>query len=79
MKPLVSIVFVTAVCTAGTALADVQVSDADGDGVFSMEELQAAIPDMTEGLFALVDTDGDGVVSPDELASAEAAGTIPQG
>ena len=79
MKPFASIVIIAAMGTAGAAIAQTQVSDTDGDGVFSMEELQAAIPDMTEGLFALVDADGDGVVSAEELASAEAAGTIPQG
>ena len=73
MKPLVTTA-VVALLAAGSAFA--QVSDADGDGVFSLAEIQAAYPDVTEDAFAAIDTDGDGAVSVDELAAAEEAGVL---
>jgi opacity protein-like surface antigen len=51
--------------------------DADGDGMYSLPELQAGYPEMTAEDFALVDANGDGLVDPDELASAQNAGVLP--
>ena len=51
--------------------------DTDGDGMFSMVELNATYPDMTEETFTAIDTDADGSVSEAELAAAVAAGTLP--
>ena len=64
---------------AGAAFAAENVSDTDGDGVFSIEELAAAFPGITEDLFATIDIDGDGAVSAEELAAAEEAGVLTQG
>lgn len=68
-----------ATLTAGAALAMGHVSDTDGDGVFSIEELAAVFPGITDEIFAAVDTDGDGAVSAEELAAAEEAGVLTQG
>lgn len=63
----------------GPALAqDMTVEDANGDGVYSMEELQAAYPDLTEDQFKLIDANADGSVDADELAAAQEAGTLAQ-
>lgn len=48
--------------------------DANGDGVITLEELQVAIPDITEENFALLDTDGDGVLSPLEFETLVPSG-----
>lgn len=78
MRPFASL-FVIGAMTAGyAAFAAGHVADTDGDGVFSMEELQAAYPELTEDLYVLVDVDGDGTVSAEELEAAEAAGTLPR-
>ena len=64
---------------AGAALAQTMVEDTDGDGVYSMEELQVAFPDLTEDVFTTVDTNADGAVDADELAAAEEAGVLVAG
>ncbi|MCK0167008.1 EF-hand domain-containing protein [Jannaschia sp. S6380] len=50
--------------------------DADGDGNVSLEELQAAYPEVTADAFASMDTDADGVLSADELQAAIDAGML---
>ena len=59
-----------------TAATAAEVTDMDGDGMYSMEELQAAYPDLTEETFAQIDANADGMVDADELAAAETAGTL---
>ena len=68
------IAFLAAMTVAGTAFAEVQ--DSDGDGVFSMDEMVAAYPDLTEETFGQIDTDADGAISAEELAAAIAAELI---
>ena len=63
---------------AGAAHAQGTPEDTDGDGAFSMQELQVAYPDLSEDGFLLIDTDGDALVSPDELAAAQASGVLPE-
>lgn len=72
----VSLAMLTFGATAAIA-ADVE--DSDGDGVFSMDELKAAYPDLTDDLFGVVDGNGDGMVDPDELAAALDAGLLVAG
>ncbi|MCX7889271.1 MAG: EF-hand domain-containing protein [Rhodobacteraceae bacterium] len=54
----------------------VDVKDVDGNGSYSMEELKAAYPDLTEEIFKKVDTNADGSVSAEELKAAQDAGTL---
>lgn len=58
------------------AFAETVVTDTDGNGSFSTEELVAAYADLTEETFKAVDTDANGEVSAEELAAAKAAGTL---
>ncbi len=51
--------------------------DTDGDGVYSLAEMQAAFPDLTEETFTAIDANGDGMVDPDELKAAQEAGVLP--
>lgn len=51
--------------------------DADGDGVVTLEEAQAAHPDLTEAQFAAMDANGDGGLDADELSAARDAGQLP--
>jgi hypothetical protein len=44
--------------------------DTDGDGSYSMEEMIAAYPDLTEEQFADIDSNEDGVIDPAELEEA---------
>jgi len=50
--------------------------DANGDGVLSVEEVQAVWPDMTAEQFAELDTDGDGALNDAEVMAAEDAGMM---
>ncbi|MGB3148181.1 MAG: EF-hand domain-containing protein [Paracoccaceae bacterium] len=61
---------------AGAALAQTVVTDVDGDTVFSIEELQAAYPDLTAELFAQMDFDSSGAVDADELQAARESGLV---
>jgi hypothetical protein len=61
---------------AGAANAQTVVTDTDGNGSYSIEEMTAAYPDMTPDIFAQVDVNGDGAVDADELAAAREQGTL---
>ncbi|MFN7222608.1 MAG: EF-hand domain-containing protein [Paracoccaceae bacterium] len=59
---------------AQTALPDI--SDTDASGAWSLTELQAVWPELTEGEFAAVDANADGSVDIAELTAAIEAGTL---
>lgn len=61
---------------ASVASAQTVVTDTDGNGTYSIEELTAAYADMTPEVFATIDANADGAVDADELAAAREAGTI---
>lgn len=50
--------------------------DTDGDGVYSFEEMLAAVPTLTEETFITIDANGDGAVDEAELAAAQESGLI---
>ena len=52
------------------------VTDTDGDGAFSMEELKVTYPDLTAEMFITIDIDGDELVSAEELDAAVEAGVL---
>lgn len=56
--------------------AQVLIADTDGDGVYSMQELRAAFPALTERDFIAADSNADGAVDIEELAVAVEAGYI---
>lgn len=58
---------------AGAARAQ-EVEDANGDGVYSLEELRATFPDLSEADFLLLDTDGNAVIDAAELEAGAVAG-----
>ncbi|MCB2128981.1 MAG: EF-hand domain-containing protein [Rhodobacteraceae bacterium] len=61
---------------AVAAHAQTVVTDTDGNGTYSIEEMTAAYPDMTQELFTSIDANADGQIDADELAAAREAGTI---
>ena len=67
---------VTFAATGFAASAQTAVSDTDGNGVYSIEELTAAYPDMNAGIFGQMDVDGSGAVDADELQAAREGGLI---
>lgn len=55
------------------ALAQDMPADADGNGTWSMEELLASYPNLTEEAFAAIDTSADGAVDQAEYDAAVGA------
>ena len=51
--------------------------DGDGDGMLSLEELQAGYPDVSGDAFLTMDANADGMLDGDEVTAAEAAGLLP--
>ena len=52
-------------------------ADTDGNGTWSLAELQVSYPDLTEETFGKVDANVDGAVDQAELAAAMADGVLP--
>jgi hypothetical protein len=77
MNKLVLAVSAFAAIAAVQANAQTVVTDTDGNGTYSMEELKAAYADLTEETFKAVDANADGAVDADELQAAIEAGTLP--
>ncbi len=64
---------------AGPVLAQEEtrlIEDADLDGNYTLEDLQAAYPSVTAELYAEIDTNADGEVDQDELDAAMDTGTF---
>ncbi|MCB2094915.1 MAG: EF-hand domain-containing protein [Rhodobacteraceae bacterium] len=59
------------------ANAQTVVTDTDGNGTYSIEEMTAAYPDLNAETFATIDANGDGAVDADELQAAIENGTLP--
>ncbi len=76
MKKLVLVLGSMIALSGGAAMAQTVVTDTDGNGVYSKEELTAAYPDLTDAVFKAIDVDGNGSVDADELQAAREAGTL---
>ncbi|WP_066707377.1 hypothetical protein [Celeribacter ethanolicus] len=62
---------------AAPAFAQSTLVDSDGNGTFSMAEMRAVYPDLSEETFAAIDADASGEVSIEELAAAQTNGLLP--
>lgn len=51
--------------------------DANGDGVMTVDEVQAVYPDITAEVFAEVDTNNDGVLDDAEMIMGLEKGLVP--
>ncbi|MFV0515754.1 MAG: hypothetical protein ACK5MY_19250 [Jhaorihella sp.] len=52
--------------------------DANGDGMISLEEVQAVYPEITAETFSAMDVDQSGALDADEAAAAMDAGLMPK-
>jgi hypothetical protein len=52
------------------------VEDANGDGIYSFKEVQAAFPDVTEDAYQSLDANGDGALSANEVSQGVADGKL---
>ncbi len=75
---LAKLIALSLVAVPGAALAaDYVAADGNGDGMLSLEEVQAILPEVTTDMFIAADADGDGLLSQDELAVAQTEGLMP--
>lgn len=51
--------------------------DANGDGVFSYEEMLTVYPELSEDVYTSIDVNTDGAIDAAELAAATEAGVLP--
>ena len=65
-----------AALVASQAVASTELVDTDGTGSYSMEEMAAAYPGLTEEQFLEIDTDENGEVDEVELVEAIEEGLI---
>ncbi|UZD92454.1 EF-hand domain-containing protein [Cognatishimia activa] len=78
MKKIVLFAALTAMGLASTAIADVLIEDTDGNGSFSLAEMQAVYSELSEEQFVALDTDESGELSEDELKAAMDAELLPK-
>jgi len=78
MKTLVpTLVAATLAATGAMAQSAGGVEDQNDDGIYSMEELQAAYPELTQEQYDEIDSDDDGTVDVGEFADAVEEGWVP--
>jgi len=58
----------------GEAVAEL---DANGDGMLSVSEVQAAYPEISAETFSEVDSNGDGALDDSELIAGQEQGLLP--
>ncbi len=52
-------------------------ADVNGDGVLTIDEVKAVVPDVDAEGFAQMDANGDGALDQDEITIAQQAGLLP--
>ncbi len=67
----------TAALVASSAWANTEAADANGDGMLTLEEVQAVHSDIDADAFAEMDTNADGMLDADEIAAARDEGLMP--
>ena len=60
-----------------TSVAAATAADANGDGVLTIDEVQAVMPDITAEAFNVMDLNADGALDADEVQAAQDAGLMP--
>ncbi len=61
---------------ANSAIAATEI-DANGDGMMTIDEVQAVFPDVSTEAFAEVDTNDDGALDDAEMVAGQEQGLIP--
>lgn len=75
-KFIVAALGLGALATSAFAASDMTV-DANGDGLVTMDEVQAAYPEVTAEQFSEMDANGDGALDDSEINAAKEGGLMP--
>lgn len=76
MKPNFLSLLMAVLLAPAAALAAGDV-DANDDGILTLEEVQAAYPEISTGAFGAMDANADGALDQEEVAAAQKAGLLP--
>ncbi|WP_368187705.1 hypothetical protein [Aestuariibius sp. HNIBRBA575] len=77
ITPIMALILIASTAMADEApMADVSI-DTDGDGVYTLSEIQVAFPTISADDFMVLDANGDGVVDMIEAQAGADAGLIP--
>lgn len=76
MKPKIIAMIVALGALTPPALAE-ELADTNGDGWLTLDEVQAAWPEISSDRFIGMDSDGDGLLDEEELDAARDAGELP--
>ncbi len=74
-----NIIFAALMGLGATAVTAAEIADTNGDGVYSMDEVKVAYPELTEEVFGTLDANGDGALDAEEVAAGEASGMLTAG
>lgn len=72
----ITLISIACAVVAGVAFAQSMVEDTDGDGVYSMDEMRAGYPDVSDEVLVQIDVNEDGAIDEEELAAAIAVGLL---
>ncbi len=72
MTPITLVFGAMFITSAGLAAEDFSKVDANGDGLITMDEAAAGMPELTAGEFHAADANGDGALSLEEFAAVVA-------
>ena len=59
------------------AVSAATAADSNGDGLLTIDEVQAAMPDITADAFNAMDLNADGALDASEVEAAQQAGLMP--
>ncbi|MEO9515488.1 MAG: hypothetical protein ABJH45_02505 [Paracoccaceae bacterium] len=70
------LIFAVSVPAAAVALTAEEM-DTNGDGLLTIDEVQALYPDLNSDSFTAMDLNADGALDADEVAAGQEAGIMP--
>jgi hypothetical protein len=73
---LAAVVIAAPALAMAQSMADI---DVNGDGLLTIDEVQAVMADVSTDGFSAMDLNADGALDADEVASAQEAGLMPEG
>lgn len=77
MTKTTTLLTLLAMAIAGTAWA-ASPADTDGDGMLTLDEVQAAFPEIDADSFTVMDANADGMLDEAEVLAAQEAGLMPK-
>lgn len=77
MKKTLSLASTAVLAATLAQAATMEELDTNADGMVTFDEIQAAMPDVTEEVFTLADANQDGMIDVEEYNAAQETGLLP--